>query len=71
MDYRYISADNHLDLMWCPPDLWQSRVPSAMKDQAPKVEMIDGTATGCGRERPGEPRPPQDRMCEMRSARTH
>ncbi len=44
MEYRYISADNHLDLLWCPPDLWQSRVPASMREQAPKVELIDGTA---------------------------
>lgn len=45
MDYRYISADTHLDLPWCPPDLWQSRVPSTFRDVAPKVVEADGEAT--------------------------
>lgn len=25
MSYCYVSADNHLDLLSCPPDLWQTR----------------------------------------------
>jgi predicted TIM-barrel fold metal-dependent hydrolase len=45
MAYRYISADCHLDLHWCPPDLWQSRVPAALRDRAPKVvTKTDGAA---------------------------
>ena len=44
MDYRYVSADNHLDVLWCPPDLWQLRVPAALRERAPKVEVIDGSA---------------------------
>lgn len=40
--YRYISADNHLDLKWMPPDLWQARVPAKYRDRAPKVVDEDG-----------------------------
>ena len=36
-EYRYISADQHLDLQWSPPDLWQQRVPERFRDAAPKV----------------------------------
>lgn len=35
--YRYVSADQHLDLLWTPPDLFQSRVPQRLRDAAPKV----------------------------------
>lgn len=44
MEYHYVSADNHLDVLWCPPDLWQSRVPPSMRARAPRVEKIDGAA---------------------------
>lgn len=40
-DYRYISADQHMDLLWCPPELFQSRVPAKFKDAAPKVVDTD------------------------------
>ncbi len=41
MNYRIISADDHIDLMWLPKDLWQARVPAALRDRAPKV--VDGS----------------------------
>jgi predicted TIM-barrel fold metal-dependent hydrolase len=44
-EYRYISADTHLDLPWCPPDLWQSRVAERWRDVAPRVVDVDGTPT--------------------------
>ncbi len=28
MPERLISGDNHIDLTYCPPDLWSSRAPS-------------------------------------------
>lgn len=43
-DYRYVSADQHLDLLWTPPELFTSRVPSRYKDAAPKVvDTAEGT----------------------------
>jgi len=45
MEYTYISADNHLDIAWLPADLWQKRVASRFRDQAPKVvETPNGSA---------------------------
>lgn len=43
VDYRYVSADTHLDLIWAPADLWSARVPARIKDIAPHLESIDGT----------------------------
>jgi predicted TIM-barrel fold metal-dependent hydrolase len=52
MDYRIISADDHIDLQWLPKDLWQTRVPAAWRERAPKVaETADGPAWVCGDER--------------------
>jgi len=36
-EYRYVSADHHLDLLWTPPDLWQRLVPQRYREAAPKV----------------------------------
>lgn len=36
-EYRYISADQHLDLLWTPPDMWQRLVPEKFREAAPKV----------------------------------
>jgi len=36
MDYRMISADDHLDLQYLPADLWTSRLPTALRDRAPR-----------------------------------
>lgn len=41
MDYKYNSADNHLDPNWLPKDLWQSRVASRFKAGAPRVVETD------------------------------
>ena len=42
--HRYNSADNHLDLLWTPKDVWQDRVATRFKDRAPKVvESEKGT----------------------------
>jgi hypothetical protein len=52
MEYRIISADDHIDLQWLPKDLWQKRVPSAWRDRAPKVvETADGPYWVCGGDR--------------------
>jgi len=37
MQYKRISADCHLDMIWLPPDLFTSEAPQAMKDQMPYV----------------------------------
>ena len=29
MNYRIISADDHIDMQWLPRDLWQKRMPPA------------------------------------------
>jgi predicted TIM-barrel fold metal-dependent hydrolase len=52
MDYRIISADDHIDLQWLPKDLWQSRVPAAWRAQAPRVvDTDDGPYWMCGSDR--------------------
>ena len=33
-----VSCDDHMDMAYVPRDLWQSRVPAAVRDGAPKVE---------------------------------
>src|SRR5260370_31440737 len=44
MQYRRISADCHLDMIWLPPDLFTSEAPRALKDEMPYVkEQPDGT----------------------------
>ncbi len=37
-DYRLISADSHVNE---PGDLWADRVPSAMRDRAPRIERFE------------------------------
>jgi len=37
MEYRTVSADDHIDLQWLPKDLWQKRVPAEWRERAPKV----------------------------------
>ena len=37
MDYRVISADCHIDLIWLPPDLFTANATAAMKDRMPYV----------------------------------
>lgn len=37
MEYRVISADDHIDLRYLPPTLWQERAPAALRDAAPRV----------------------------------
>jgi predicted TIM-barrel fold metal-dependent hydrolase len=39
-----ISCDDHMDLSQLPPDLWETRLPSALRDRAPHVEERDGQA---------------------------
>jgi len=41
VDYQYLSADNHMDLIWYPKDIIQSRVADKYKEAAPKVVEAD------------------------------
>ena len=38
---RLISGDNHIDLTYCPPDLWCSQAPAKWKLLAPRVEELE------------------------------
>jgi len=40
MDYRVISADDHIDLRFMPPDLWTKRLPTGLRERGPRV--VDG-----------------------------
>ena len=52
MEYRIISADDHIDMQWLPRDLWRKRVPQSWRDRAPKVvETADGPYWMCGDDR--------------------
>src|SRR3981081_1679164 len=42
MDYKVISADDHLDLRFFPADLWTARAPSKLKDRVPHMEDVEG-----------------------------
>ena len=35
---KLISGDNHIDLTYCPADLWSSQAPQKWKKLAPRVE---------------------------------
>jgi predicted TIM-barrel fold metal-dependent hydrolase len=37
-DQRIISADDHMDIHVLPPDLWQQRLPKALRASGPRVE---------------------------------
>jgi predicted TIM-barrel fold metal-dependent hydrolase len=39
---RIYSCDDHLDLSAVPPELWESRVPRALAERAPRVVIDDG-----------------------------
>src|SRR5262245_44567935 len=38
---RLISGDNHIDLTYCPPDLWSSQAPAKWKLIAPRTEELE------------------------------
>lgn len=38
MHHKLISGDNHIDLTYCPADLWSSQAPAKWKKNAPRVE---------------------------------
>jgi len=41
MAERLISGDNHIDLTYCPADLWSSQAPAKWKLLAPRVEELE------------------------------
>lgn len=41
MQYRYNSADNHLDSRWLPKDVWEKRIAAKYRDVAPKVVEVE------------------------------
>src|SRR5512132_609932 len=41
MTDRLISGDNHIDLTYCPPDLWSAQAPSKWKLLVPRVEELE------------------------------
>jgi predicted TIM-barrel fold metal-dependent hydrolase len=44
MEYRFISADDHIDLRWLPGDLWTERLPAKLRERGPRVvEKEDGS----------------------------
>jgi predicted TIM-barrel fold metal-dependent hydrolase len=52
MEYRTVSADDHIDLQWLPKDLWQKRVPPQWRERSPRVaDTSDGPYWFCGSDR--------------------
>lgn len=43
-DLKIISADDHMDLNVLPVDLWQERLPRALREAGPRVVKTDGDA---------------------------
>jgi predicted TIM-barrel fold metal-dependent hydrolase len=41
MPYQLISGDNHIDLTYCPPDLWSAQAPGKWKLLVPRVEELE------------------------------
>ena len=39
MQEKLISGDNHIDMTYCPADLWSSQAPAKWKKTAPHTEM--------------------------------
>ena len=39
--YRFISADDHIDLRWLPKDLWSARLPANLSERGPRVVEND------------------------------
>ena len=37
MEYRFSSADDHIDLRWLPKDLWMERLPTKLRERGPQV----------------------------------
>jgi predicted TIM-barrel fold metal-dependent hydrolase len=44
MSYRFISADDHIDLRWLPKDLFTERLPVSLRERGPRVEETENGA---------------------------
>ena len=46
MNYKMISADDHLDLQYLPTNLWTERLPKVRRDRAPhpRVQLPEAAA---------------------------
>ena len=64
------SCDDHLDLRAVPPDLWQSRLPQALRERGPKVVSRNGDSVWIcdGRVLGGSGRPADSRIAKSLSA---
>src|SRR4030095_9651831 len=52
MEYRIISADDHIDMAWLPRDLWQKRAPTHWRERVPRVvDTAEGPYWYCGEDR--------------------
>ena len=49
MEYRFISADDHIDLRWLPKDLWTERLPASLRERGPHVVENEKGASGLGK----------------------
>jgi len=49
MNYRIISADDHIDLQWLPKDLWQKRVSASWRARAEGRRDSRGAVLGLRR----------------------
>ena len=41
MRYNLISGDNHIDLTYCPPELWSAQAPAKWRLLVPRVEELE------------------------------
>jgi hypothetical protein len=41
MRHGLISGDNHIDLTYCPPDLWSAQAPAKWRLLVPRVEELE------------------------------
>lgn len=55
LENAIISADDHMDLMALPPDLWTERLPRSLVTRAPRVVERDGASTWVIEERVAGP----------------
>jgi len=37
VEYKYVSADNHIDSWWLPKNLYQERLPAKLREKGPRV----------------------------------
>ena len=46
MPEKLISADNHIDLTYCPADLWSAQAPQQWRDARPGSRTATTACTG-------------------------